>query len=671
MMMAKITETHLARMACVYVRQSTPAQVRFNQESTERQYNLAAKAETLGWRLDQIRVLDRDLGQSGARATNRDDFKALVSDVAMGNVGAIFSLEASRLARSNQDWHRLLELCAITNTLVIDEDGCYDASEFNDGLVLGMKGTFAQAELHIIRSRLFGGKLNKARKGELRFPVPVGYVWDGNKVVLDPDQEVQGAVRTVFELFEKEGTAYAVVQRFQALGLRFPRRSYGGVWDGKLVWGRLTHSRVIGLLANPAYAGTYVFGRYQSRKEVASTGEITTVSRPMPQEQWRVAIPDHHPGYISRERFLANRQRLAANKTNTEVIGGPAREGHCLLQGMLVCGSCGRRLTVRYTGNGGLYPIYECNWHRRAGLTRTSGPEGHSSGTCLTTRAAPIDAAISERLLGAVTPVTIELALKALESLEERDRAVAAQWHRRIERARYEADLAERRYEAVDPANRLIAATLESRWNEALQRLAELEDELKRFERQTLRAVTAEQKQQILALAGNFSRLWTVPTTTPRDRKRMLRVLIKDITVSREPGLRQLLLQIRWQGRRHRDDHARSAAEAAGCGALSAGARCPGPPARGRARRRRDRSTLRSRRAQERHRQALHGHDDQLGPLQAPHRRASARGRHAQRRRGGGALRHQPIRGLLLDRDRHHLGQAEKAKRALRHHDHR
>lgn len=387
----------------------------------------------------------------------------------------------------------LNEICAITNTLVVDEDGCYDASEFNDGLVLGMKGTFAQAELNIIRSRLFGGKLNKAKKGELRFPL----------------------------------------------------RSYGGAWDGKLVWGRLTHSRVIGLLANPAYAGTYAFGRYQSRQEVAPTGEITTVSRPVPQEQWRVRIPDHHPGYVSRERFLANRQRLAANKTNTEVISGPAREGDCLLQGMLVCGSCGRRLTVRYTGNGGLYPIYECNWHRRAGLTRTWVPEGHSSATCLTTRAAPIDAAISERLLAAVTPVTIELALKALESLEDRDRAVAAQWHRRIERARYEADLAERRYESVDPANRLIAATLESRWNEALQRLAELEDEFKRFESKALRAITAEQKQQILALAGNFPRLWTA---TPRDHKRMLRVLIKDITITREAGPRLLRLQIRWQG---------------------------------------------------------------------------------------------------------------------------
>jgi DNA invertase Pin-like site-specific DNA recombinase len=251
-MTSKIADRHLSRQACIYIRQSTLAQVRINQESTERQYNLMNKAKALGWSQEQIRVLDRDLGHSGAAASNRVDFKSLVSDVAMGQVGAIFSLEASRLARSNQDWHRLLELCAITGTLVIDEDGCYDPAEFNDGLVLGMKGTFAQAELHIIRARLHGGKLNKASRGELRFPLPVGFVFDDDKIVLDPDREVQGAVRTVFELFGQEGTAYAVVRRFQELGLRFPRRSYGGAWDGKLLWGRLTHSRMIGLLANPS-----------------------------------------------------------------------------------------------------------------------------------------------------------------------------------------------------------------------------------------------------------------------------------------------------------------------------------------------------------------------------------------------------------------------------------
>ncbi len=402
-----------------------------------------------------------------------------------------------------------------------------------------MKGTFAQAELHIIRARLHGGKLNKAQKGALRFALPVGLVFDGDQIVLDPDQEVQGAVRTVFELFAREGTAYAVVQRFHELGLRFPRRSYGGAWDGKLIWGRLTHSRVLGLLANPSYAGTYVFGRHQSSKRIGQSGDIQTQTRLAPEAEWRVVIPDHHPGYITRDQFLANRQRLAANRTNGGVLAGPAREGLCLLQGQLVCGTCGRRLSVRYTGNGGLYPVYQCNWKHREGLARRS---------CLTVPAPPLDSAISARVVDAVTPLTIELAVAALSNLEERDAAVAAQWRRRIERARYDADLAERRYEAVDPANRLIAATLEQRWNDALQRVLELEAEMARFERQTLRAVTAEQKQQIMQLGHDFPRLWSAQTTSPRDRKRMLRLLVKDITVAKGPEPKQVKLHIRWQG---------------------------------------------------------------------------------------------------------------------------
>jgi len=535
----KISDQHLSRQAYVYVRQSTPGQVRFNQESTERQYNLAGKAQSLGWSPERIRTLDRDLGQSGARMTGREDFKALVSDVALGQVGAIFSLEASRLARSNQDWHRLLELCAITGTLVIDEDGCYDPADFNDGLVLGMKGTFAQAELHIIRARLHGGKLNKARKGELHFALPVGFVFDDDKITFDADQEVQGAVRMVFELFERESTAYAVVRRFQQLGLRFPRRSYGGAWNGKLLWGRLTHSRVLGILANPSYAGTYVFGRYQACKQIGPTGEVRTQSCLMTQDEWRVVIPDHHPGYITWDQFLANRQRLAANRTNCEVLAGPTREGLCLLQGLLVCGTCGRRLSVRYTGNGGLYPIYQCNWKHREALSQRA---------CMCAPAKPVDGAIAERLVTAVTPLTIELALEALSSLEERDKAIAAQWRRRIDRARYDADLAERRYEAVDPANRLIASTLEQRWNDAMRRLLELETELANFERRTLRAVTAEQKRQIVQLATDFPRLWNASTTAARDRKRMLRLLIKDITIVKAPEPKLLQLCIRWQG---------------------------------------------------------------------------------------------------------------------------
>jgi DNA invertase Pin-like site-specific DNA recombinase len=539
MMNSKIADHHLSRLACIYIRQSTPGQVRFNLESKERQYNLANQAKSLGWAPGQIRILDGDLGHSAEQTTKRDDFKALVSDVAMGQVGAIFSLEASRLARSNKDWHRLLELCAITRTLVFDGDGCYDPGDFNDGLVLGLKGQFAHAELHILRARLHGSKLNKAQKGELHFSLPVGFVFDDDKIVFDPDKEVQGAVRTIFELFEREGSAYGVVRRFQELGLRFPRRSYGGAWDGKLIWGRLTHSRVLGLLANPCYAGTYVFGRRQSCKKIAPNGEIRTQSRLVPQGEWQVVIPDHHPGYIVWDQFLANRERLAANRTNSEVLAGPAREGFCLLHGLLLCGCCGRRLGVRYTGNGGLYPIYQCVWKHREALERHA---------CLTVPSKPFDDAITERLLTAVTPLTIKLALEALTNLEERDKAISAQWHRRIERARYDVELAERRYESVDPSNRLIASTLEQRWNDAMQRLSELQAELAEFERQTLRAITAQQKQQILQLARDFPQLWAAPTTAARDRKRMLRLLIKDITVVKGPEPKLMRLQIRWQG---------------------------------------------------------------------------------------------------------------------------
>jgi hypothetical protein len=371
-------------------------------------------------------------------------------------------------------------------------------------------------------------------------------VLDGDKIVLDPDQEVQGAVRAVFELFEQDKSAYAVVQHFHEFGLLFPRRSYGGVWDGKLIWGRLTHSRVLGVLANPSYAGTYVFGRYQSCKKIGPTGEICTQLRPMPQDQWRVVIPDHHPAYITWDQFAANRKRLAANKTNCEVLGGPAREGLCLLQSLLLCGVCGRRLTVRYTGNGGIYPIYECNWSRREAIPHH----------CISLAARPPDDAIAERLLTAVTPLTIKLALEALASLEERDKIISAQWYRKIERARYEADLAERRYEEADPSNRLVASTLEKRWNNAMQRLDELEAELATFERRTMRSVTAEQKQQILELGRDFPRLWKAPTTSACDRKRMLRLLI---AISRSPkGQNRSCCACKFAGRAEQPKQSRS-----------------------------------------------------------------------------------------------------------------
>ena len=536
-----ISEPQLNKIAYVYVRQSTLAQVRHHQESTERQYALREKALELGWSESAVQILDRDLGKSGAQMTGREDFKTLVAEVSMGQVGAVLALEVSRLARSNLDWHRLLELCALTDTLVIDEDGCYNPADFNDGLLLGLKGTMAHAELHLLRGRLLGGKLNKARKGELRFPLPVGLCYDEEgRIVLDPDGEVRGAVALIFRLFRETGSAFAVMQRFAESSLRFPKRSYGGAWNGKLIWGHLTHSRVLSILKNPSYAGMYVFGRYQYCRQINPAGEVHARVRRMPMADWRVHLEQHHEGYIGWDEYLENQKRLENNRTNggDVILSGPAREGLALLQGLLMCGHCGRALTIRYTGNGGIYPCYICNWQRREGL---------STRDCMSFRCDLLDRAVAEEVLKALQPAQLELALAALEELEARDQGIGRQWRMRLERAEYEAALAERRYLEVDPAQRLVAATLERRWNVALVQLEELKKQAAEFERREARVASPEQKAKVLALARDLPCIWHAPTTEAKDRKRMLRLLIKDITVEK-PAPKQLLVHIRWQG---------------------------------------------------------------------------------------------------------------------------
>jgi DNA invertase Pin-like site-specific DNA recombinase len=538
----KIAEHHRSRPAYIYLRQSTPSQVRHHQESTERQYALREKALELGWSESLIHTLDRDLGKTGTEMARREDFKTLVAEVSMGQVGAVFALEVSRLARSNLDWHRLLELCALTETLVIDEDGCYDPADFNDGLLLGLKGAMAQAELHFLHARLQGGKLNKAKKGELRFPVPVGLCYDEQgRVILDPDEEVQGAVSLVFRLFRETGSAFGVMQRFAESALRFPKRSYGGAWDGKIIWGRLTHSRVLSMLRNPSYAGMYVFGRYQYRRQISPEGGVQKRIQTVAMSDWRVSLKEHHEGYITLEEFFQNQERLEKNRTNGEetLLPGPAREGLALLQGLLLCGTCGHALTVRYTGNGGIYPCYLCNRLRR---------EGSASKDCMSFRCDLLDAAIAEEVLQALQPAEIELALAALQELESRDRTISRQWQMRLERAEYEAALAERRYQEVDPSQRLVAGTLERRWNDALLQLEDLKKQAAEFLRQEARVATPEQKAKVLALARDLPRVWHADTTQAKDRKRMLRLLIKDITVEKPFHLKQLLAHIRWQG---------------------------------------------------------------------------------------------------------------------------
>jgi DNA invertase Pin-like site-specific DNA recombinase len=538
----KIQKDHLQKPAYIYLRQSTMNQVRYNQESTERQYALRDKAIALGWPTNMIHVLDGDLGLSGSQTSQRKDFQSLVALVSMKKAGAVFALEASRLSRSCTDWHRLLELCAFTDTLIIDEDGCYNPADFNDQLLLGLKGTMSQAELHFLRARLQGGKLNKAKKGELKRPLPVGYVYDDeDNIVFDPDIQVRHVLRLLFASFRLTGSSYGVVHWFSKEGLEFPKRSYGGVWKGKLIWGRLTESRVLNLLKNPTYAGAYVHGRYQSIKEIGPDGTFRSSSKRMPMPSWTVSLPDHHEGYITWKEYLDNQEILDKNRTNGEenLLKGPAREGLALLQGLLLCGCCGRRLTVRYKGNGGLYPTYECNWKRREGVATRS---------CMHVRNDLIDNPVISRVLEVIKPKQIEATIKALEEIERREESVDHQWRLKIERSDYTASLAQRRYEAVDPDNRLVAGTLEKKWNEALDRLEKAREEFEEHKQKSRIAATEEQKAQLLQIAHNFPKLWKANSTNAKDRKRILRLLIKDITIEKPAGSKRIMLHIRWQG---------------------------------------------------------------------------------------------------------------------------
>ncbi len=539
-MTTKITPQHLQKTAYIYIRQSTMGQVRHHRESTERQYAFRNKASTLGWTPNRIQVLDGDLGRSGASMVDRTDFKTIVADVSLGKAGAVFALEASRLARSNADWHRLIEICGITGTLIVDEDGCYDPSDFNDGLLLGLKGTMAQAELHFIRARLQGGKLNKAEKGELRFPLPVGYVFnDAGHIVKDPDDQVRGAIGLVFTTFQKTGSAYGVVQRFGKEKVLFPKRSYGGVWNGKLQWGRLTDNRVLEILKNPSYAGVYTFGRYRCVKEILANGEVRSRIARMPRDEWLVEIRDHHEAYISFEQQLKNLDVIERNRTNSQeaVLSGPVREGLAMLQGLLICSCCGRRLTPRYRGNGGIYPIYECNWRKREGLSKAS---------CMSVQCGYLDRAVEARVLAVVDHEQIDLALEAYEILQQREQQISGQWKLRLQRAEYEAQLAQKQYDQIDPENRLVASTLERRWNDSLLEVEKVKQQIDEIT-QSKNVVVSSQRDQVLALARDLPKLWHAPETAAKDKKRILQLLLKDITVEK-PERYRAVLHIRWQG---------------------------------------------------------------------------------------------------------------------------
>jgi len=534
---SKLRPDHLARPALIYVRQSTLAQVRDNVGSTARQYDLVRRACDLGWAAEHVRVIDQDQGHSGASAVGRDGFQDLVAAVGMGQAGAVLSLEASRLARNSSDWYRLIEICALTDTLVVDEDGVYDPGQYNDRLLLGFKGTMSEAELHWLRLRLLGGKLEKAQQGQLRQRVPAGLGYDpAGHVVLDPDEQVQQAIRLAFDLFEQTGSALAVVKYFAAHHLLFPTRLWGGAQDGALVWHPLHHGRLLALLHNPAYAGTYVYGRTKTRRQ-ALPGEalrIKGVQRRVARAAWAVVIPDRYPGYITAAQYQRNLQRLDDNRTHRpDERRGAVREGTALLQGIVQCGCCGRRMTVRYLDGG--VPCYTCcQVHKETG-----GP------TCQWMRGDGIDAAMAQLFLVAMHPAHLEVSLATLDQVEERGRQIERQWRLRRERAQYEADLARRRFCAVEPENRLVARTLEREWNEKLAACAALEREYATLPPVTTCPCSPEERARILALAQDLPAVWHAPTTAPAARKQLLRFLIKDVTLTR--GDTDIQIDVRWQ----------------------------------------------------------------------------------------------------------------------------
>jgi DNA invertase Pin-like site-specific DNA recombinase len=523
----KVNAGHLKRNAYLYVRQSTPRQVLENSESTKRQYALRQRALALGWHDDRIVVIDTDLGQSGASAADRAGFQKLVAEVGMGHAGLVIGLEVSRLARNSSDWHRLLEICAMTDTLILDEDGLYDPSHFNDRLLLGLKGTMSEAELHVMQARMRGGLLSKARRGELQVPIPIGFLYDTQgQIMLDPDQQVQQSIRFLFASFLRLGSAGAVVKAFREDRVLFPHRPRGGPQDGELMWAKLGITQTLFVLHNPRYAGAYVFGRTRTRK----TLEGSHLER-LPEEQWHTLLRGAHAGYISWEDYQENQRRLQENAhaLGPERRKSPPREGPALLQGLVICGICGERMKVVYhVRSGRRIPDYLCD-----GRT-VDDPQP----VCQWISGSDVDAAVSQVLAGIMTPVAIDMTLAVQQELQARLEEVDRLRKQQVDRARYEAELAQRRYMRVDPDNRLVADTLETDWNRKLRSVQEAQQEYEQ-QRQHDRVTIDEQlRARLHTLATEFPRLWRDPETPDRERKRLLRLLIEDVTLVKREQLR-------------------------------------------------------------------------------------------------------------------------------------
>jgi DNA invertase Pin-like site-specific DNA recombinase len=536
---SKITASQLRRPAVIYVRQSTLAQVQRNTESTMRQYDLVARAQTLGWPRSAVRVIDEDLGVSGASAAGRSGFAQLAAEVGLGQVGIVLSLECSRLARNNTDWYRLLDLAGMTDTLIADADGVYHPALFNDRLLLGMKGTMSEAELHILRARLDGGIRNKAARGELRRGLPVGLVWgeaDG-EILNHPDEAVTGVISAIFDRFAVCGSVRGTWLWLRDQALKFPLQPGAYVRGPELIWTEPTYHAVHNVLTHPAYAGAYTFGRSRQERRVSDGGVLRVRRRVLPQGEWEVLIKDHHPGFIDWDTYQANQDKIRQNiRPMAHQPGtGAVREGCALLQGLATCGTCGRKLAVYYDGEHKATPGYYCTG---------TGQLVEGRGTRhLRVGGVAIDTAVTEAFLAALQPAALQACLEAARQLEEGHDAALAQ-------ARYHAARAERRYQAVDPDNRLVARGLENAWEKALTELAAAEAELARRQAARPKTLSAEERAAILSLGDDLGQVWDAHATTDKDRKQLLRTLLDEvnITIRRDHDAGHADLVLRWKG---------------------------------------------------------------------------------------------------------------------------
>src|SRR5271166_1064254 len=533
---AKITANHLSRQAIVYLRRSSAAQVENNRESTDRQYALAAKARELGWPADRIVVIDEDLGLSGAGFVARSGFARLTAEVALARVGLVLGLEVSRLARNNADWHRLIELGGLTDTLIGDADGIYHPSLFNDRLLLGLKGAMSEAELHVLRARLNGGIRNKAARGELRRGLPVGFVWgeaDG-QVRFHPDEAVVAAIRNVFSSFAQTGSARRVWLWFRSEGLTFPLQMHQGA---EIRWVEASYTAIHHVLTNPAYAGAYAYGKSRRETMLDASGVRRKRVRKLPRSEWQVLIADHHPGFIDWRTYEANQDRIAQNtRPGPHKAGGAVREGSALLQGLASCGHCGRRLHTHYRGRSSS-PGYHC-----PGKILVEGRGVY----CLNIGAIQIDEAVTRAFIAALEPAKLAATVAAAERLEADRETSLRQWRLGVERASYEASRAERRYRAVDPDNRLVARGLEREWEQQLSALEAAKVELSRREEARPRLLSQDERSRLLALGADL--IWHAATTTQRDRKELLRTLLEEVIVKVERDKAAARLTLRWKG---------------------------------------------------------------------------------------------------------------------------